>query len=125
ASGSYTQWTPGTYSSWTWKKWTSRSISAGSHTLYLARNEDGLKIDKVLLTQSSSTPSGTGCGAAAMTSRETLGESLELSVDLKASPNPVSEELMLALQLPENTNVELSLYNSYGTKVGVVTSAAY
>ena len=48
-------------SSWRWDKFTSTySLSAGSHTLYVAYREDGAKLDKIYLTTTTTTPSGTG-----------------------------------------------------------------
>lgn len=65
-ANAFETWTPGTYTSWTWKKWNFGSLTAGSHSVSIARNEDGLQIDKIIVSKSSSTPSGLGCGAAPM-----------------------------------------------------------
>lgn len=94
-ASSFDPWTPGTYTSWTWKKWTSKSLTAGAHTISIASQEDGLQIDKILITKSSSTPSGTGCGSASFGAPIVLAEEEETfaTETVTLFPNPAKDIL--------------------------------
>jgi aryl-phospho-beta-D-glucosidase BglC (GH1 family) len=71
--GSWFNWNNITSSSsWTWDDCQSYSLSAGSHTLTVAYREDGTQLDKIYITNSGDTPSGTGgtatnCGGSTTT----------------------------------------------------------
>ncbi len=63
--GSWINWNniaPGS-TSWTWDDVQSFSLSSGNHTLTIAYREDGAQLDKIYLTNSGQTPSGTGSAA--------------------------------------------------------------
>ena len=61
-SGSWATWDMPEHTTWTWSlRSTTYALGAGTHTLQLAYREDGAKIDKVLLTTSTTyTPTGLG-----------------------------------------------------------------
>jgi endo-1,4-beta-xylanase len=64
--GSWINWNniaPGS-TSWTWDDVQSFNLSSGNHTLTVAYREDGAQLDKLYLTNSGSTPSGTGSAAS-------------------------------------------------------------
>jgi hypothetical protein len=119
-ASSFASWTPGTNTSWTWKKWTSKSMSAGPHTISLARNKDGLQIDKIFITKSSSTPSGLGCTGSAreeeMEADVVFEEvSSDSDVQLLIAPNPSNGEFHL-LSAVKNI-AYMSVRNAYGVEV--------
>ena len=61
-SGTWTTWDMPEVTSWSWSMYaTTYSLTAGSHTFRFAYREDGSKVDKILLTTSTTyTPTGLG-----------------------------------------------------------------
>lgn len=118
-ANSFETWTPGTYTAWTWKKWTpstSSSLSAGSHSISVARNEDGLRIDKIIVSKSSSAPTGFGCGASArMEEEEGTEMSIEAENQLLVAPNPSSDAFSLVSV--NKPIAHLSVSNALGTNL--------
>ena len=118
-------WYIGTTSSWTWKKLTIQSISAGSHTLSIFMREDGLKIDKLELTNDGGyTPSG--LGSLARTASRSLKPALDNNLapssgDVTVYPNPSTGEVYA--KAPVNTLI--TVYNAVGQQVALekVTSS--
>jgi lysophospholipase L1-like esterase len=95
--------------SWEWKKQKDYTLTEGQHTLTIGYREDGAKLDKLLLTNSTVTPTGMGSTAGNISATETA--------NVKKStvfPNPVTNNLTLTLAEPEAT---LSLFTSGGQKV--------
>lgn len=110
-------WYTGTTGSWGWKKFTVGNISAGNHEVSLHMREDGVKVDKLLLTTDGAyVPSGIGPGetlgiVTARTSEETskpLSEGPTLPFSLNVYPNPLkSTELTLRLGAIATGEVEV------------------
>lgn len=60
---------------WVWQKWTSKSLTAGPHSLIFCQREDGFAIDKVCLTTDAGyTP--TGLGGTSQTNPDSDGDGL-------------------------------------------------
>lgn len=125
-TSSFTSWTPGTYTSWKWKKWSSRSFSAGSNSVSIARNEDGLQIDKIIVTKSSTTPSGTGCNATARLAlnQPEPDDSIEsTTTSLDFFPNPVSDNVSIAVELSYSSTAKLEAFNMLGEQKTILMPA--
>src|SRR5690606_22101886 len=63
--GSWFNWNniaPGS-TSWTWDDVNTYNLSTGSHTVTVAYREDGAQLDKLYLTNSGESPSGSGASA--------------------------------------------------------------
>lgn len=60
-NGSWAQWSPGTFTAWTWAKMYSTNLVQGEHTLTVAYREDGALLDKIYV--GTTTPSGMGAMA--------------------------------------------------------------
>lgn len=116
-SKSYVAWTPGTFTSWTWKKWTSSSLSAGNHSISIARNEDGLQIDKIIVTKSSGTPSGLGCGVSArMDEFAEMEEEMDgMATSSLVAPNPSSESFFITTT--DQAITRLTVNSTWGVEV--------
>jgi hypothetical protein len=61
-SGTWVTWDMPEFTAWSWSAFaTTYTLSAGTHTLQFAYREDGTKLDKILLTTSTTyTPTGLG-----------------------------------------------------------------
>ena len=96
--------------SWAWGSWTTTyNLTAGSHTLTIGYREDGAKLDKILLTTSTLTPSGLGSTASNITALTP-----EHGEKIRMYPNPVKNMLTLALNQP---NSVVSVYTMGGQKL--------
>jgi endo-1,4-beta-xylanase len=104
-SGTWFMWnniTPS--SSWTWDDCQTYSLSAGSHTLTVAYREDGTRLDKIYLTNTSNTPSGLGSSA---TNCSSTGN----TIVVRARGNTGSETV--ELELNDNTVQTWNVTTSY------------
>ena len=96
----YTGTTGGT---WTWKKKTFTGVSTGNQTVSIYMREDGLKIDKLLLTTNDSYVP-TGAESESPSARNTHQSLLEeaSAIEISVYPNPAIEEMTLDLGSLEN-----------------------
>lgn len=113
------QWGTGVKTSWTWvKSGNTFNTTTGEQTFSIYMREDGLKIDKIVLTTSSTyTPSGTGPGVtkSAELEMETSIEESVVSAKMEVFPNPASEEVTIVL--PTDENATILLINATGRVV--------
>jgi hypothetical protein len=120
-NGSFMSWNGIPISStWSWNKYaTTYSLTTGSHTLTIGYREDGAQLDKIFITASTTTPSGTGSAAANLCT-PLLKSSLESArtdnsvKNINMYPNPVSRLLNVSLT---GSPTVISLYNSGGQQL--------
>ncbi|MEZ4700751.1 MAG: FG-GAP-like repeat-containing protein [Rhodothermales bacterium] len=136
--------TVATFSAWTWvtvqKGSTPVSVnigSAGAHTVHVWMREDGLAVDKVLLTTDAGfTPTGEGpaespqgsaapvAGALRGVAAEGLmlqAEALPTEFALEGNyPNPFNPTTTIRFALPEAAQVRLTVYDMLGREVARV-----
>lgn len=115
---SYSSFTANVGASWIWKKWTSKSFTSGAHSLSVGMKEDGLKIDKILLTTSGNTPSGAGCTVSAredVDAFEPMAE--EQNTALFIAPNPTAGLFKMMLPASESGTLHLQVTDTYGNVV--------
>ncbi|MCI0550380.1 MAG: T9SS type A sorting domain-containing protein [Anaerolineae bacterium] len=131
--GSWINWNniaPGS-TSWTWDDVQSFSLSSGSHTLTVAYREDGAQLDKIYITNSGTTPSGTGstatnCGAGKEFSDLSLDEAMPTGFSLSDNyPNPFNPTTVITFQLPVDSEVSLEIYNINGELVMQLASGKF
>jgi hypothetical protein len=109
-NGSFVRWNSIPISTaWTWNKYASTySLTAGTHTFTMGYSEDGAKLDKIYITSSATTPSGTGSTAANLCT-PVLKSANDASVDdILTYPNPVSDKLNISLS---NAPSKVSIYS--------------
>lgn len=102
-------------------------MSAGSHSVSIARNRDGLQIDKILITKSTSTPSGTGCGSAEP-EPDTFVANAPTSMDdadMSVMPNPTADNMTVSIRLKETSTVKIALYNMLGEEAGMIANGIF
>ena len=101
----YTGTTGGT---WTWKKKTFTGVSTGNQTVSIYMREDGLKIDKLLLTTNDSYVP-TGSESESPSARNTHQSLLEdaSAIEISVYPNPAIEEMTLDLGSLENAHLRI------------------
>lgn len=113
--GSFVMWNGlATSTSWTWKSQGTFNLTAGTHTLKIGYREDGAKLDKILITNSSLAPSGIGSTASNLTGVNEVNSSSNTLF-----PNPVSDNLTINLQNPNST---ITLYTVGGQKISSQTA---
>ena len=61
-NSSWSVWHTGIRTEWGWKKQSMHSLSAGAHQVSIAYREDGAQLDKLYITSTNTTPSGSGAG---------------------------------------------------------------
>ena len=109
----YTGTTGGT---WTWKKKTFTGVSTGNQTVSIYMREDGLKIDKLLLTTNDSyVPTGSESESP---SARNAGQSLvgnENDISIEIYPNPASEKM--TLDLGEVIDAQMTVFDLAGHEV--------
>ena len=116
-------WYTGIVSSWGWRKYPISGVSPGNHTLSLYMREDGISIDKLLLTPDAGyTPPGTGPEETlSMASARTLATDIRSALDAsseslpepKVYPNPLTAG-ELTLRLGTTTTGSLEVRDTLG-----------
>ncbi len=106
-------WAIGTSSTWTWKQYALGDISAGSRTLSLHMREDGLWVDKLIVTNDAGYTPDANARLAAGSKR--VGDTLpdNLAPGLTVYPNPSTGTVQVVL--PEKALVQV--HNSQGQLV--------
>lgn len=100
---------------------TSFDLEAGSHTIYVARRESGLYLDKIFMSQLDTLPTNfgayvLGCMENAVTP---VRPSLDLSASVKVFPNPVANQLTFSMTTEGNGRVEASIFDFSGRRMQV------
>ena len=130
--GSWTQWNniPQS-SSWAWddvhdsqggEATVTYNLSSGSHTLTIARREDGVELDKIYITDSGNTPSGSGSSASNCSGARMLGQEGQIVTEQLTNqttlaqnyPNPFSVSTKIGFELANESEVKISVYNLSG-----------
>ncbi len=116
-------WSTGVVDSWGWRRYTINDVSTESRTLSMYMREDGIQIDKLLLTTDVDfAPTGTGpdetITPAALTSINNARSTEEVSSPsaIAIYPNPLTEG-ELTLQLGTATTGELEVRDALGRLV--------
>ncbi len=125
--GSWYAWKKITRStSWIWDDCKSYSLSAGSHTLTVAYCEDGTQLDKLYITNTSDTPSGTGSSASNCLSKPIAPEQIappevqsvpKEFVLYQNYPNPFNPRTEIRYQLADDSQVTLTIYDILGKNI--------
>jgi hypothetical protein len=133
-SGAWINWNNITNTSWTWVQLsTTLSLSAGSHTLTVAYREDGAQLDKLNITTSTTTPTGTGETASNLCMPKMTADDEELNrgelpkeFELAQNyPNPFNPTTVISFTIPENYFVSLKVYDLLGTEIAELAGREY
>lgn len=110
------------YNQWVWVAFSSRTLSAGAHTIHIVRIEDGYAVDRIVLTTGAA-PTGTGPAASACTNfSSTIAEDrsadvrLDVPEPLRIFPNPTSG-LVHVEWVQEAGPITLSLVDGVGKTI--------
>jgi len=105
---------------WEWKKFNDYTLTEGEHTLTIAYREDGAKLDKICILNSSFVPTGMGEEAeniCDLTEVENLNEVPDGFSLGQNYPNPFNPSTIINYQLPAGSHVQLKVYDSLGKEV--------
>lgn len=121
------EWHTSAGTSWNWLEASSTfTASPGEHTFSIYMREDGLQLDKIILTTNPSlNPTGNGPGETKLAQAETPERRLhEVSAptQVRLYPNPASQ--FVTFDLGFDTETEISVYNQVGMLVNKEKSFA-
>ncbi|QHT70250.1 T9SS type A sorting domain-containing protein [Rhodocytophaga rosea] len=96
--------------------------------LLAGRSDSGISGDRTQASQGGtdywmvkvSSSGGAGLIASARTEAEQASEEMEISMGLKADPNPFTEKITISFTLPQTEQVRLKVYNSQGLEVSTL-----
>ena len=103
--------------SWIWDTSQSYNLNPGTHILSVAYREDGAKLDKLYITNSSNTPVGMGEDAVNLCDPTDVGDLMEVPgrYDLKQNyPNPFNPTTTIKYSLKNSSHVLLTIYDLNG-----------
>lgn len=106
-------------SGWAWQTFTSGTLTAGTHKLYIASREDGARIDKILVTDNPSTAEGLG-GEDIQT-----GVSAATGDELSVTPLCQNGGIMVRFTLPYASEATFTLQDTKGTVIETISSKRY
>lgn len=127
-------------SAYTWQKLPlgTLNLQAGSHTISFGNREDGVRLDKIVISSSPSTaPTAMGNASFNCTNPQTISARMvvveepiieESALGIKVSPNPVQDFVKINFatkQTDKPANNELRLYNISGVLVKKWTNLEY
>ena len=96
-----------------------QSLSAGSHTVDLRRREDGYLVDKIWISRSTNSPSGTGGAENLCPSTARLGV-IPSSIGLAIQPTPTTGGFTVSHKGAMDSKVALSVIDVKGKTVYTV-----
>jgi hypothetical protein len=110
---------------WEWKQMTSYALTSGEHTLIIAYRENGIKLDKICISDFSESPERLGgpadnaCDLTSIDKEDKYPNEYKLGQNY---PNPFNPKTIINYELPITNYVELSIYNVLGEKVKSLVS---
>ncbi len=118
-------------SGWQWVNLNSYTLQKGKHTLAITYREDGAKLDKICIANSSMAPTGIGkeaenvCEPNIQTGEINIIETFDGYALHQNYPNPFIEKTNISFEIPNNTYVSLKVFNMIGVEIAELAEREY
>jgi hypothetical protein len=117
-------------SGWQWMLMNSYELTSGDHSLTITYREDGAKLDKIAISNYSTTPEGLGEKALNSCDENTssvgFGQRGNKYFLLEPNyPNPFTVETTITFQLINDAHVSLIVYNVLGLEIAELAGKVY
>jgi hypothetical protein len=118
-------------SGWQWVNFNSYTLTAGEHTFYITYREDGAKLDKICISNYSTSPEDFGneainaCNGGTSSIETDLRKTTDGYALWQNYPNPVFDKTNISFEIPNSTNVSLKIHNILGEEVAILAEKKF